>query len=147
FILSDSLNFMHTQMSPSRPKQRTSKTSLFSTHSRVAKNDMITVDCPQGTVPIRRIGKEDLLRDKAFTESYISNIHPLTKQTPGEHYAIVRSKYNYSVDGIAAEISLNSLDGIGLGQSSSAQMWIEKRQGNDYASLQAGWINHSLLTT
>ncbi|KAF9625087.1 hypothetical protein IFM89_018699, partial [Coptis chinensis] len=131
-----SLRNHEIQMSSSRPKRKTSETSSVSTHSRVAQKDLITVDCPQGTVPIRRIGKEDLLRAKSFTESYASNIHPMTKETPGEHYAIVRSKNNERVEGVAAEISLHSLDDVGASQSSSAQVWIDKRVGNDYASLQ-----------
>ncbi|KAF9614780.1 hypothetical protein IFM89_020634 [Coptis chinensis] len=53
-----------------------------STHSRTLPK---RVGCPQGTVPIRRTRKEDLIRAKTFSESYFATISPLTTEKPGQH--------------------------------------------------------------
>ncbi|KAL0757858.1 hypothetical protein Bca101_095526 [Brassica carinata] len=45
----------------------------------------IEVECPHGTVPIRRTTKEDLIRQKTFNQMFDSNIHPLTDSEPGLH--------------------------------------------------------------
>ncbi|KAL0732559.1 hypothetical protein Bca4012_008768 [Brassica carinata] len=45
----------------------------------------IEVGCPHGTVPIRRITKEDLIRQKTFNQMFDTNIHPLTDSEPGLH--------------------------------------------------------------
>ncbi|RID48771.1 hypothetical protein BRARA_I05257, partial [Brassica rapa] len=45
----------------------------------------IEVECPQGTVPIRKTTKEDLIRQKTFNQMFDSNVHPLTNSEPGLH--------------------------------------------------------------
>lgn len=45
----------------------------------------IEVECPHGTVPIRRTTKEDLIRQKTFNQMFDSNIHPVTDSEPGLH--------------------------------------------------------------
>ncbi|KAF5194432.1 hypothetical protein FRX31_015981 [Thalictrum thalictroides] len=43
------------------------------------------MNCPLGTVPIRRTSKADLIRAKSFTETFAAKIHPQTVLTPGRH--------------------------------------------------------------
>ena len=45
----------------------------------------IEVECPHGTVPIRKTTKEDLIRQKTFNQMFDSNVHPLTNSEPGLH--------------------------------------------------------------
>ncbi|KAL5709113.1 hypothetical protein ACHQM5_019835 [Ranunculus cassubicifolius] len=99
------------------------------------------VNCPQGTVPIRRTLREDLIRAKAFRESFSSNIHTLTGLTPGKHQAIVRSIFNpkYTYKGIEGTISVYN-PVVGIDQTATAQIWIEKGPRNTRNSLQAGWM-------
>ncbi|KAF9591235.1 hypothetical protein IFM89_003186 [Coptis chinensis] len=133
-------------MSPtSSPQRMSSETLSVDTHLKIAKENLITVDCPEGTVPIRRIGKEDLIRAKTFSESYVTNVHQPTQITPlapGEHAAILRSKGTKTVHGISGIISLHNLSNlVKPGQTSSARMWIETRLGNNkVTSLQTGWM-------
>lgn len=42
------------------------------------------IDCPDGTVPIRRTRKEDLVRARSFEKNF-TNSHILTKLSPGKH--------------------------------------------------------------
>ncbi|KAF9592274.1 hypothetical protein IFM89_013500 [Coptis chinensis] len=123
------------------PKRMYSKTGMVDKHN-VAQKDLITVDCPEGTVPIRRIERQDLIRARSFTESY-GTYQPSqsTPLSPGEHVAILRSKTMKVVHGIAGYLSLHNLSQwVKPGQSSSAHMWIESRLGNNVSSLQTGWM-------
>ncbi|KAL2317259.1 hypothetical protein Fmac_031135 [Flemingia macrophylla] len=61
-------SFRNTNVKNSRAK------SIFGLHK---------VQCPTGTVPIRRIMKDDLIRSKIF------NNHMLNQEAPGYHYAEV----------------------------------------------------------
>lgn len=44
-----------------------------------------TVNCPEGTVPIRRIKKEDLIRPKSLSGSDFPSAHPMSAEIPGQH--------------------------------------------------------------
>ncbi|KAF9587783.1 hypothetical protein IFM89_005658 [Coptis chinensis] len=43
------------------------------------------IECPKGTVPIRRTLKEDLIRAKLFMEEHAAGIHPSTPSYPNQH--------------------------------------------------------------
>ncbi|KAG5387366.1 hypothetical protein IGI04_038836 [Brassica rapa subsp. trilocularis] len=56
-------------------------------------NNEIEVECPHGTVPIRRTTKEDLIRQKTFNQMFDSNVHPLTNSEPGgfAHFSLYQT--------------------------------------------------------
>ncbi|KAF9618045.1 hypothetical protein IFM89_039480 [Coptis chinensis] len=113
-----------------------------STIDKEIKVTLTIVDCPQGTVPIRRTYKEDLVRAKSFMEAYSnSSIHPLTKDSPGKHFAVVESldKVPTKFHGIQGYVSVFNLS-VGAYQTTSSQVWFETGYGNSLNSLQAGWM-------
>ncbi|KAF5204165.1 3-methyl-2-oxobutanoate hydroxymethyltransferase [Thalictrum thalictroides] len=119
------------------PNGMVSKTS--SSH-KTATATLTSVDCPQGTVPIRRYKKENLIRAKSFSDSHVSNIHPMTKEYPGQHLAILRSTKLEPQRGIRATMSLNNPHPVDKFQASMAEMWVQSNFGDQMNGLQAGWI-------
>ncbi|KAL5706862.1 hypothetical protein ACHQM5_024974 [Ranunculus cassubicifolius] len=94
-----------------------------------------TVDCPRGTVPIRR-------NAKVFSESPAPyNINLLGEGSPGTHYAVgkTRDDVTGTYNGIQGYVSLYSL-AVGANQSSSSRVWVENGSGDQLNSLQAGWM-------
>ncbi|KAH7843032.1 hypothetical protein Vadar_011957 [Vaccinium darrowii] len=87
--------------------------------------------CPVGTVPIRRITKGDLMRDRLA-----SKITSLEVNNPGTHDAVVRTRANSNQKfiGAGAQISVEAphVDG---GQYSAAKMKIQ----NGPDSIEVGW--------
>lgn len=51
--------------------------------------------CPRGTVPIRRVEKEDLIRAKSLLQSHTTAFHPLTTKNPGTHVSILYLRHYY----------------------------------------------------
>ncbi|KAF5198871.1 Nep-interacting protein [Thalictrum thalictroides] len=105
------------------------------------------VDCPQGTVPIRRTQKEDLLRVKSFSDEYqlTKNIHPHTTIFPNQHMVSLAPNYLWALYyGARASISVHHLD-INNDQYTTAQMWLGRRPIDQY-SIQAGWMIGSKIT-
>ncbi|XP_058201407.1 protein neprosin-like [Rhododendron vialii] len=87
--------------------------------------------CPVGTVPIRRLTKEDLIRERVA-----SRITPLEYHTPGAHNAVIRTRADSKKKffGAGAIISLHNphVDGR---QYSAAKVKIQ----NGPDSIEAGW--------
>ncbi|KAH7840917.1 hypothetical protein Vadar_023291 [Vaccinium darrowii] len=87
--------------------------------------------CPVGTVPIRRISKEDLIRER-----FASKMTSLEDSTLGTHYAVVRTRANSDKKfvGAGGEMSLHNphVDGR---QYSAARVKIQ----NGPDSLETGW--------
>ncbi|KAL5708549.1 hypothetical protein ACHQM5_019335 [Ranunculus cassubicifolius] len=99
------------------------------------------VDCPIGSVPIRRTRKEDLIRAKSFSESFATTIRPFTGLTPGLHLAIVRSNPNPKITYKGMEAQFNVYNPVVQGnQSSTGQIWIQNGARDVVNSLQAGWM-------
>ncbi|KAL5727040.1 hypothetical protein ACHQM5_000276 [Ranunculus cassubicifolius] len=99
------------------------------------------VNCPTGTIPIRRTGKEDLIRAESFIEKYSTAIHPLTYFSPGKHQSILRTVPNPNTTYKGVEAFLNVYNpSVRAGQSSSSQMWIENGAPDVRNSLQVGWM-------
>ncbi|KAF5181285.1 Nep-interacting protein [Thalictrum thalictroides] len=126
------------QMEPSFSlKQSIGKTSPLHENSEAT---ISRVDCPRGTVPIRRTDKEHLDRMKSFAELYDSSIHPQTKDQPGRQFAILKSygrKHRYH--GIQSYINVQQ-PFVNYDQLSASQLWIEVTVDDEFNSLQAGWI-------
>ncbi|XP_077223799.1 protein neprosin-like isoform X2 [Tasmannia lanceolata] len=91
--------------------------------------------CPTGTVPIRRIQKEDLTRTKSSsnTKNYPSNIHPLGSSDPVQNSFLKASGDTYY--GTTLLINTWSIN-VSAEQSSLVGTWVANQQDN----IQAGWI-------
>ncbi|CAF2116056.1 hypothetical protein HID58_083729 [Brassica napus] len=99
----------------------------------------IEVECPHGTVPIRRTTKEDLIRQKTFNQMFDSNIHPLTDSEPGNR---VISKYvDMDFGGGFAHFSLYQTPNVHQLQFSSGL--IKVSNGTDF--IKAGWTVNPTL--
>ncbi|KAK9147746.1 hypothetical protein Scep_006503 [Stephania cephalantha] len=91
------------QMKPSFvPKELFPKSEVAARH-QISTAMLIDGGCPEGTVPIKRTTKEDLLRAKAFNDLHGSIIHPLnSNDQPQVHTASARTKdgIHFGVQGI-----------------------------------------------
>ncbi|KAG5554171.1 hypothetical protein RHGRI_011885 [Rhododendron griersonianum] len=87
--------------------------------------------CPIGTVPIRRITKEDLIRERLSSRTMSSD-----DNTPGAHYAVARTRSgsNKFLGAGAQEISLHNPHASGS-QYSAAKIKIQ----NGPDSIEVGW--------
>ncbi|OVA09936.1 protein of unknown function DUF239 [Macleaya cordata] len=99
------------------------------------------LDCPDGTVPIRRTRKEDLIRAKSFFESYSSSINEVTKVIPGQEVAIRTSRGTEQTNafhGVHGYINVANPK-VGMDQFSAGQVWVEGGPPDQLNTLQAGW--------
>ncbi|XP_060967257.1 protein neprosin-like [Cannabis sativa] len=110
----------------------------LSEHKDSSKIKLKGLNCPIGTVPIRRTTKEDLIKSKLFTKVYGS----LTLEKPGLHHAVLRTisdpKRRYNGGGAVMSIYNPTVAGS---QYSSSQMTI--KNGPD--SIQVGWTVNPTL--
>ncbi|XP_059436302.1 protein neprosin-like [Corylus avellana] len=86
------------------------KQKLFVKGMRTRDIGFKGVGCPYGTVPIRRVNKDELVRAKILSKMHPSNID----DEPRHHYAILRTKAypERKLDGIESYISLLNPTGI-----------------------------------
>uniref|UniRef100_A0A2N9IKQ9 Neprosin PEP catalytic domain-containing protein n=1 Tax=Fagus sylvatica TaxID=28930 RepID=A0A2N9IKQ9_FAGSY len=97
--------------------------------------------CPDGTIPIRRMTRDDLERVKLATKIHASKYEPLTADKPGTHYAIVRTKdTNRKYGGGSAIISVYNPKVEGTQYSSGR---IKVQNGPD--SIEVGWTVNPTL--
>ncbi|WCJ28276.1 hypothetical protein M5689_009979 [Euphorbia peplus] len=97
--------------------------------------------CPTGTVPIRQITKDDLIRAKLAAERYASNLNPQTAEEHGVHFAVIHTPHNgvqekyygASMDAGLYNPTLNSYL-----QYTSSQIKIQ----NGHESIIFGWTVH-----
>ncbi|KAL3738114.1 hypothetical protein ACJRO7_019619 [Eucalyptus globulus] len=83
----------HFNMRPSsRPKRSTNLER--SSASGVKSASIKRLDCPIGTVPIRRTSKEELIAAKMQAKVLALNADPNTQESPGNHFAVVRTKFD-----------------------------------------------------
>ncbi|KAK6912016.1 Neprosin, partial [Dillenia turbinata] len=124
----------HPKMIPSVPKAMIDENRLNA--ETVEDIGLTEGRCPEGTVIIRRITKDDLLREKLFEEKYGSKIKPLMPGDPGFHLAVARTKSNTGLkfNGASMSTSLYNPPARGI-QYSSSQMKI--KNGDD--TIQVGW--------
>ncbi|CAK7329431.1 unnamed protein product [Dovyalis caffra] len=98
--------------------------------------------CPVGTVPIKKITKNDLFRAKLASEMYASKLNPQSVETPGLHLAVLRTKadpnkkyYGARMFTIAEEVKLQN------SQSSYSRL----KMKNDADYIEAGWMVNPLV--
>ncbi|XP_010555556.1 PREDICTED: uncharacterized protein LOC104825020 [Tarenaya hassleriana] len=137
----------HFDMKPNKVNRRV-ETEEESKRSRNRKGiksaELKGVGCPRGTVPIRRTTKEDLIREKNFTEMYDSVLHPQTESEPGLHFAGGRVRPEWMrmpLGGGDAWFSLYQTPFVNKLQWSSGL--IKVSNGSDY--IKAGWTVNPTL--
>uniref|UniRef100_A0A803PXP4 Neprosin PEP catalytic domain-containing protein n=1 Tax=Cannabis sativa TaxID=3483 RepID=A0A803PXP4_CANSA len=124
----------------SRPKGAMNENKPTNKERHVSiKSQFKSKRCPSGTVPIRRMTKEDLIKAKLFTKAHSSRISSLTSKNAGVHQSIVHTKPDpkkkYNGGGTTA--SFFTLDNVSGSQYSKGQMKIQN--GNDF--IQVGWTD------
>ncbi|KAF9623961.1 hypothetical protein IFM89_006688 [Coptis chinensis] len=124
------------QLKPTSPTEDfTSETSSENKQSKIA---LESVGCPEGTVPIRRARKEDLIRAKSFIKSH-STI-PQSNGYLGQHYAIVRNTNHLKIPMYGSQVKMNIINPrVTQDQSSMALMWFSNGTNEDRHEIQAGW--------
>ncbi|PIA49842.1 hypothetical protein AQUCO_01300528v1, partial [Aquilegia coerulea] len=97
------------------------------------------IDCPKGTVPIRRIGKEDLIKaDKYMMESQSIDIHPKLNEFHSQYVAVFKStKQLGSYKGARASMNVINTT-VANDQSSFALIGIWNDVGA-FNMIYAGW--------
>ncbi|KAH1214607.1 hypothetical protein GmHk_14G042300 [Glycine max] len=92
--------------------------------------------CPTGTVPIQRITKDDLIRDKLL------NSHTSTQSTPGDHFAEVSLVPGLGpYYGVSGSLSIYNPK-VEKDQSSASVLWVRNEDAN---RIVLGWhVNPSL---
>ncbi|RZC58390.1 hypothetical protein C5167_005692 [Papaver somniferum] len=109
-------------------------------------NILTRFDCPEGTVPIRRTSKEDLLRAKYFAKSYQLTEHPdfPFADVPGQ--TVVMRRYHSAAIGHGIHSVINTANPkVGENQYSSAQLWVSNGPPDDINTIQAGWVEAPYL--
>lgn len=53
------------------------------------------LSCPPGTVPVKKITKDDLIREKLYLERYDSTYSVLTVDNPGTHVSFLFNDFTY----------------------------------------------------
>eukprot|EP00257_Ricinus_communis_P018127 XP_015576745.1 uncharacterized protein LOC8265460 [Ricinus communis] len=143
----------HFQMKPlSYPKDKKKKETR--TLIKLAKSTWVNgKGCPRGTVPIRKLTKEEFIETKLATETYASKsgfltaqdlgasrLDLLSAQDPGVHYAVVHTKADGPYNGGGMVSSVYNPQVVGS-QYSSARLKIQ----NGPESIEVGWmVNPSL---
>ncbi|KAI3843543.1 hypothetical protein MKX03_012563 [Papaver bracteatum] len=106
-------------------------------------------NCPEGTVPIRRINKEELIRVKSFMESFershIAHPNAPVVEPPGQHVAVYHSPNGtdplekHIFHGIKANLTVENLS-LHPSQMSASLLWLESGPAGNASTIQAGWM-------
>ncbi|KAK9148953.1 hypothetical protein Scep_007710 [Stephania cephalantha] len=124
-----------TSSSPKEIFDMTSSTNIYK------KSMLDQVDCPDGTVPIKRVGKEELKAAKYFFESLHSrrnDVRPQASSYPGLQSAVSRLKQG-GYKGVGAEVSLEKVD-VAAAHFSASHVWVSDDPDGFANSLWAGWM-------
>ncbi|XP_013610547.1 PREDICTED: uncharacterized protein LOC106317242 isoform X1 [Brassica oleracea var. oleracea] len=102
----------------------------------------ISINCPNGTVPILKNTKEYVANAKYWAEKHFN---PLTEDSPGTHIAGVRSQDEGPYHGLAAWMSVHDLN-ISRDQASYANIYVGSGYNKKTNFIQTGWmVNPSLF--
>ncbi|XP_004501481.3 protein neprosin-like [Cicer arietinum] len=144
-------DFVLESESPSRENSLNASSDVFQTWQKSGS-------CPEGTVPIRRILKEDLLRvssldrfgqkpiEPFFNSTNISNLNfsNLTAND-GQVNLINRSDahlvaYGFNFIGAQASINVWNPNVEREEDFTTAQMWLKTNNGPNFESIESGWM-------
>ncbi|XP_058201710.1 protein neprosin-like [Rhododendron vialii] len=119
----------HFEMKPSSLAKRKRK-QVSSEDEKPVHIGLIGGGCPVGTVPIRRVTKEDLIRERNA-----SKVLSFADNTLGAHYAVVRTRASQNkFNGAGAVLSLHNPRVSGR-QYSAARFMLQ----NGADTIQVGW--------
>ncbi|KAJ8443120.1 hypothetical protein Cgig2_030888 [Carnegiea gigantea] len=127
----------HPQMRPSfAPKRMKTDTPSEAKDTVLDSIKLEDGGCPTGTVPIRRVTKNEFMEIMQFTEEYTSRTKPYTNQ-PGSHFAIAQTKTNPSTvyNGVGGVLTLHD-PSVRSSQFSAGEFII--MNGND--AIRVGWM-------
>ncbi|KAF7151940.1 hypothetical protein RHSIM_Rhsim02G0167100 [Rhododendron simsii] len=119
------------QMKPTSLLRTSSRDQVSSKFAKPASITLKGGGCPVGTVPIRRITKEDLIREKIA-----SKIKSVEYSTLGDHFAVVRIRANSNKKFVGAGGKISIHNPRVDGRSYSAAR-VSVRNGPD--TIAAGW--------
>ncbi|CAL5204839.1 unnamed protein product [Lathyrus oleraceus] len=118
--------------------------------------------CPKDTVPIRRIQKKDLLRAYSlerfgrkppYVHSTTNNTNPnFTNLGVTDDYINLQNRsnaylstYGYNFIGASASINIWNPNVEKKGDFTTAQIWLKANNGDNFESVEAGWMVHPEL--
>ncbi|KAJ4963818.1 hypothetical protein NE237_023757 [Protea cynaroides] len=120
------------------PKERANETSSAIEHVQIS---LKRKGCPEGTVPIRRTSKEDLLRARALSRDFSTiNFSRSKKHFPGQLIVDVNYAESQLIHGASAEITLNNPI-VNPSQYTNAQIWINGGPTENPNYIMAGWTD------
>ncbi|KAK9095336.1 hypothetical protein Scep_026805 [Stephania cephalantha] len=122
----------------SLPKEFLDSTPSTNTYKKAT---LQRVDCPEGTVPIKRVGKEELRAAKRFSESLLlesNEAQPQSSEHPGT-YQVVAKLGHGDYRGIKAALTLEGLE-ILADHWVTSQVWISEDPNGYTNHLWAGWM-------
>ncbi|XP_074283567.1 protein neprosin-like [Silene latifolia] len=135
------------QMRPSSLPKPAEPLFTKKTRSTVGLGDEVEL-CPYGTVPFRRLQKDDLLRGKALqNQRHPRPGSPNAVLAPGMHYAAVTTPVNNAsllFLGGKTSLSIYNLT-VEAEQLSEAFLWIGTGVDGPYNSVEYGWTINPLL--
>ncbi|XP_038687466.1 uncharacterized protein LOC119986844 [Tripterygium wilfordii] len=133
----------HPEMRPNQyPKGRIYEDS-FTTHQPFINIWQNGQGCPTGTVPIKRITRDDFIKIQLVREIYAETYEPLTIQEPGTHYAILYTNRGTGkkFNGGGMGTTVYNPQPVTGSQYSSSQLKVANRGD----SIEVGWtVNPSL---
>ncbi|KAE8677836.1 EARLY FLOWERING 3 family protein [Hibiscus syriacus] len=110
--------------------------------------------CPEGTVPIRRIRREDLLRTNSIDrfgrkpqEIVVSKSNTTNQIDAFVKQAAVLVTVGYNYIGAKADINVWNPQVEANDEFTTAQIWLKAGPGDNFESLESGWTVSSLNYT
>ncbi|PIA27016.1 hypothetical protein AQUCO_08400053v1 [Aquilegia coerulea] len=141
------------QMRPTSLPKGFSTSSGGSSHVKPSEIEQLEgKGCPIGTVPIKRITKEDLIRTRS-----LSNVHPLTVGSPGAHvshfflsvlfgrHLFTKTIGDFAYFGAQAVIVTNNPMLYSNTQSSETMISVSNGVPNELNSIDVGWTVNPTL--
>ncbi|KAI3882406.1 hypothetical protein MKX03_001907 [Papaver bracteatum] len=123
------------QMPPNSELKGDRKTSIFRAHVQ---------RCPQGTVPIRRTQKEDLIRAKYLSLSTEPISKPMDASTQEKFAGILYKNEGETLFGASATMSIWKPN-VGVDQYSLAEISLRSGWDSQYNRIHVGWTVNPLL--
>uniref|UniRef100_F6H6M9 Neprosin PEP catalytic domain-containing protein n=1 Tax=Vitis vinifera TaxID=29760 RepID=F6H6M9_VITVI len=123
------------------PKGLGPKTSAKTQSSKIGLPDG---GCPEGTVPIKRITKRDLLWMKSLKRN-TTKFHPMDANTPGYHQVFTR-QYPSKYYGAQGGLSLHS-EPAANHQSHRAMITVSGGSPDKLNAIQVGWMVDNFVNT
>ncbi|KAK9095346.1 hypothetical protein Scep_026815 [Stephania cephalantha] len=135
---------VHGRLAPLRPTSFPKEFDKKPSSNIFKRAILKQVDCPEGTVPIKRVGKEELRAAIFFSESILrsrrNEIHTQAFKDPGLFQAAVTKLSNGVYRGAKADISVEKLNNIAAGHYSASLVWVTDDPNGYTQSLWAGWM-------